>query len=124
MTDKPFFKQRDNLPEYPAGDECLLRELLHPARDPVKLDYSIAYARVEPHGRTLDHFLHQSEVYYVIKGEGIMYLDHQPYRVETGHCYYIPPRCRQWLQNTADTDFEFLCIVNPPWSAEQEEVVE
>jgi mannose-6-phosphate isomerase-like protein (cupin superfamily) len=120
----PLFKHQADVQGIIAGDKCQLWQLLHPAHDAVQLDYSIAYAKVEVSGRTLNHVLHQSEVYYVIRGEGLMYLDGVAYAVRSGSCYYIPPRCEQWLQNTGETDFEFICIVNPPWQAQQEEILE
>lgn len=124
MSDQPFIKHRDSARQIVAGDGCFLRELLHPDNDPVALPYSLAYAYVEAGGRTLDHLLEQSEVYYVIAGRGTMVLDDVPHTVETGSSYYIPAGCRQWLQNDGETRFEFLCIVAPPWTADGETVLE
>jgi mannose-6-phosphate isomerase-like protein (cupin superfamily) len=120
----PIVKHRQQVNPILAGDLCHLREFFHPGRDAVSLRYSIAYATVEPGGRSLKHLLQQSEVYYVIRGQGTMYLDGQPHAVQTGSCFYIPPHCEQWLQNDGDELFEFICIVDPPWTAEEEEILE
>lgn len=120
----PFVQHQDLIPEAIAGDRCFLRELLHPQRFPVALGYSLAYAYVEPYGRTLDHVLEQSEVYYVLTGEGTMFLDDTAHAVTAGSYFYIPPGCRQWLRNDGASRFEFLCIVEPPWSDEGETVLE
>jgi mannose-6-phosphate isomerase-like protein (cupin superfamily) len=36
---------------------------------------------------------------------------------------YIPPKGVQYIENTGDSDLEFLCIVDPPWFPEAEEEV-
>jgi mannose-6-phosphate isomerase-like protein (cupin superfamily) len=118
----PSIKHLSTIPAIVAGDGCILREIFHPERDPVPIRYSLAHAYVEPGGRTHDHFLEQSEVYYVIAGTGTMYLNGEPIDVAAGSSYYIPPHCSQYLINTGPERFEFLCIVDPPWSAEGETV--
>ena len=120
----PHVGHRDQVPEIIAGDGCVLRELLHPERSPVSIGYSLAHAFVEPGGRTKEHHLGQSEVYYVIAGSAVMYLDGEAHEVSAGSFYYIPPGCRQHLVNTGSERFEFLCIVDPPWTAEEEVVEE
>lgn len=121
---KPVVVHRDELDSITAGDKCTLTELFHPARNPVDLHYSLAYAFVEPNGRTLDHVLEQSEVYYIIRGEGTMYLDDEPHKVTEGSSYYIPAGCSQWLQNDSEGRIEFLVIVDPPWTEEGETINE
>lgn len=119
----PLLKHLGDVEEIVAADLCRLREILHPARDPVQIRYSLARAIVDPGESTLEHHINQSEVYYVISGEGTMHLDGREYPVRAGSAYYIPPGCRQYLVNTTGEPFEFLCIVDPPWTAEGETVV-
>lgn len=121
-ADTPILKRLESIPEIVAGDGCFLREIFHPDRDPVAIGHSLAHARVEPGGRTLEHWLGQSEIYYVIAGSATMYLDGVAHAVAAGSSYYIPSGCRQYLVNAGPERFEFLCIVDPPWSAEQEVV--
>lgn len=121
---KPVVKHLQDIPQIVAGDQCLLQQLFHPNSDPVKTHYSLAYAYLEPGGRTLNHKLEQSETYYIIAGTGTMYLDGEPHSVKTGSSYYIPPQCEQWLQNEGETRLEFLVIVDPPWTADEETILE
>lgn len=123
MSEKPYVGHVGERTEIVAGDGCFLRELLHPQRDPAPIGYSLAYAYVEPAGSTKDHWLEQNEVYYIIAGQGTMFLDQQPIAVSAGSYYYIPPRCHQWLRNDGDTRLEFLCIVDPPWTDEGEVIL-
>ena len=41
----------------------------------------------------------------------------------TAHCaVYIPPNSTQYIVNTGDSPLEFLCIVDPAWHREDEEI--
>jgi mannose-6-phosphate isomerase-like protein (cupin superfamily) len=60
--------------EFIAGDGTLLRELLHPDKQPLELRYSLAHA-VVPIGKTsIPHSLTTSEVYYILSGSGEMHI--------------------------------------------------
>ena len=43
--------------------------------------------------------------------------------VEPGCVVHIPPGTVQWVENTGDIPFRFLCIVSPPWRADDDERV-
>lgn len=117
-----IIKDRERLEQIVAGDGCFLTELFHPDRDAAALRYSLAYAYVEAQGCTLDHVLEQTEVYYIIRGTGIMHLNGKAYAIKAGSCYYVPAQCRQWLENQGTERLEFLVIVDPPWTAQGETV--
>jgi mannose-6-phosphate isomerase-like protein (cupin superfamily) len=122
--DKAYINTITAIEPFVAGDGCVLRELLHPERHPVAQGYSLAHAYVEPGGRTADHYLEQSEVYYILSGQGTMFLDGVAHPVAAGSYFYIPGRMSQWLRNDGDGRIEFLCIVDPPWSSQGETISE
>jgi mannose-6-phosphate isomerase-like protein (cupin superfamily) len=109
--------------EFVAGDNTILREVLHPAKQEVSLRYSLAHATVRPGEVSLPHRLATSEVYYILEGKGIMHIDGEQAEVGPGHSVYIPPHGVQSIRNTGKTDLKFLCIVDPAWRAEDEEVL-
>ncbi|MGF1460134.1 MAG: cupin domain-containing protein [Leptolyngbyaceae cyanobacterium] len=105
-----------------AGDHTQLRELLHPDKQPLALRYSLAHA-VVPVGQTsVDHALKTSEVYYIISGQGDMYINEETQTVSAGDAIYIPPKARQHIHNTGSEPLVFICIVDPAWQAEDETV--
>ncbi len=111
-------------PEIVANDDSRLRELLHPANDGVNPGFSVAYAVVEPGGATVPHRLKTStEVYYVIDGRATVHVGDEVRAVEPGCVVHIPPGTVQWVENTGDIPFRFLCIVSPPWRADDDERV-
>lgn len=122
-----FVRQLDKCNVITALDGTILRELLNPLRDgtDLKLRYSIAHALVPVGKSSLPHKLTKaSEVYYFLEGEGVMHVDEEALEVGSGSLVYVPPNATQYLDNTGKQDISFLCIVDPYWRPEDEELVE
>lgn len=117
-----FIKDLENCKEFAAGDDSHLRELFHPDKEDLAIRYSLAHAVVNPGRATRPHSLKNSEVYYILKGEGIMHINEESANVHPGHAVYIPPGSRQYIQNTGESDLIFVCIVDPAWRPEDEKV--
>jgi mannose-6-phosphate isomerase-like protein (cupin superfamily) len=106
-----------------AGDHTVLRELLHPAKEHLSIRYSLAHAEVKPGETSSPHRLKTSEVYYILEGEGIMHINDESAGVHGGQAIYIPPHSIQYIHNTGRTWLKFICIVDPAWRTEDEEVL-
>jgi mannose-6-phosphate isomerase-like protein (cupin superfamily) len=52
-----------------------------------------------------------------------MHIDRESARVSSGCAVYIPPRATQYIKNIGKSDLVFLCIVDPAWRKEDEEVI-
>ena len=107
-----------------AGDNTLLRELLHPVRNGAAIRYSLAHAKLARGTASLPHRLKTSEVYYFISGQGRMHVDGEVTSVGPEQVLYVPPGAVQHVENTGTDELVFLCIVDPAWRAEDEEVPE
>ncbi len=118
-----FIRELNDCPEFVAGDNCVLREILHPDKADLELRYSLAHAVVKPGLTTWKHRLRTSEVYYILEGEGMMHIDDESRSVKPGSTIYIPPRAVQSITNIGKADLKFICIVDPAWRAEDEEVL-
>jgi len=118
-----FIKDLKDCSEFFAGDNTILRELLHPDKADLNIRYSLAHAILKPGKTSQPHKLKTSEVYYILEGEGIMYIDNETEKVSPGQAVYIPPNSRQYIHNSGTSDLKFLCIVDPAWSKEDEEVL-
>ena len=113
----------DQVTAFAAGDETLLKEVLHPKNERLDLPYSLAHASLEPGERSLSHRLQSStEVYVVLEGRGRVTCDGERQEVTPGAVVLIPPGAEQHVLNTGKTTLRFLCIVSPPWSEEDEVV--
>lgn len=110
--------------EFVAGDQTILRELLHPAKQDIRLRYSVAHGKLAPGLRSKWHVLASAEVYYFVAGSGRFTIDAETCSVEAGSAIYVPPGGRQSVENTGTTELEFLCLVDPAWKVEDEVVLE
>jgi mannose-6-phosphate isomerase-like protein (cupin superfamily) len=121
-----LLKRLSDCPQSIALDDSIICELLNPLHEQanLKLNYSLAHATVKPETATLPHrFKTASEVYYILKGRGIMHINEQSADVGPGTTIYIPPMANQYIENKGQEDLEFLCIVYPPWQPDAEERV-
>jgi len=117
-----FIKKLKDCPKFISGDNAILRELLHADKGNFKFRYSLAHAVVKPGKVTTAHKLKTTEVYYIVKGSGLMHIDKKVSKVTSGCAIYIPPRSTQYIKNTGKSNLEFLCIVDPAWRKEDEEI--
>ncbi|TXT56927.1 MAG: Mannose-6-phosphate isomerase [Candidatus Thorarchaeota archaeon] len=120
-----LIRKFDDCEEIIANDETRLRELLNPAHEksPLKMQYSIAHAIVEPGKASIPHLIEgSSEVYFILHGRGLMHIEDETVLVYPGDTIYIPPGAVQYIENDGKTELAFLCLVSPPWTAERDKV--
>jgi mannose-6-phosphate isomerase-like protein (cupin superfamily) len=110
--------------EFVAGDKSRLRELLHPGKMQLSIGYSLAHGYVDPGCYSLRHRLRSSEVYYFIAGRGAFTVGDRVVQVTRGDVVYVPPETDQSLVNTGMDPIEFLCLVDPAWKREDEDILE
>jgi mannose-6-phosphate isomerase-like protein (cupin superfamily) len=118
-----FIRELKDCEEFIAGDNCALREILHPDKEDLALRYSLAHAIVKPGDTTWAHRLKASEIYYILEGEGVMHIENETAPVLPGSTVYIPPMAKQCITNSGKTDLAFICIVDPAWRKEDEEIL-
>jgi len=118
-----FIKDLYDCDEFFAGDNTILRELLHPDKADLKIRYSLAHATVKPGMTSTPHRLRTSEVYYILEGEGVMYINGESVKVRPCQAIYIPPNSTQYIHNPGKVDLIFICIVDPAWRKQDEEVL-
>jgi mannose-6-phosphate isomerase-like protein (cupin superfamily) len=108
--------------EFTGGDRTKIREILNPLKEKLDLRYSLAHAMLKEGEKALPHRLKTSEVYYILQGSGTMHINDEQREVSEKQAVYIPPNSVQYIENTGDDELLFLCIVDPAWREEDEEV--
>ena len=110
------------IPAFKAGDDTLLKEVLHPKNDNIDCAFSLASASLGPGECSLPHRLTGSETYFFTAGQGSIFIEGKEHKVASGHVVFVPPNAEQYVRNDGGVDLEFLCIVSPAWSEDGEEV--
>ncbi len=110
--------------EITSGDGCRLREIFNPLHEDLNLGYSFAIARLGPGESATRHRLKSSEVYYILTGQGELDIGQDTIEVQPGQTIYVPPRAEQRIRNTGRDELSFICIVDPAWRSEDEEILE
>jgi mannose-6-phosphate isomerase-like protein (cupin superfamily) len=117
-----LIQKLNDCPEFIAGDATLLRELLHPDKQPIAIRYSLAHAIVPVGQTSTPHALATTEVYYILSGQGEMHIAEEVQTVEPGDAIYIPPHAKQFIHNSGTEPLIFICMVDPAWQKADETV--
>ncbi len=108
---------------YITKDSSIIRELMHPHVHGNK-NQSLAEAIVPPNSKTLLH-LHRTseEIYYILEGEGRMFLGDRVFMVSKGDIILIPPKMPHGIANTGTSLLRLLCCCSPPYSHEDTQLI-
>jgi mannose-6-phosphate isomerase-like protein (cupin superfamily) len=113
-----FVTSRAYIAAYVTRDGSLIRELMHPNASDAR-HQSLAEATVLPGQTTQEHFHRQTEeLYYVLSGRGVMFLNGEERTIEAGDTVLIPPLARHCVTNRGNEPLVFLCCCSPPYSHE------
>ena len=113
-------KKLQNIDAIEGNEGTKIRQIFHPHNTLNGIRYSISHSTVLSGKKSVPHKMKTSEVYYILEGEGILYIDDESHHVSKDQVVYIPPNSKQYMENTGTSDLKFLCIVDPAWRQEDE----
>ncbi len=104
--------------EYVTKDGSKVRELIHP-RHTGESRLSVAVARIAG-GQSTRRHLHvkSEEVYYILRGSGVVHVGGERREVGAGDAVLIPPGTPHSAVNTGREELVILCACSPPYSHE------
>ena len=101
-----------------------IKQFFHPHNTLNGINYSLAQFTLEPGKKSKLHKIKSSEIYYVLEGNGEIYVDENIYHLGKNDSVYVPPNSKQFIENKGKVDLRFLCIVEPAWKVEDEILLE
>ncbi len=114
-----------DLPAFVAGDATTIREVLHPKNEALPITYSLAHASLAPGASSYPHILEkQNELYIFLKGSGQVFIGAESSPATAGDVVLVPAGQKQYVHNSGAEELVFLCIVDPPWTKEDEVILE
>ena len=101
---------------YVTKDGSLIRELMHPDRQPVR-QQSLAEATLQPGQATAAHrHARSEEIYHVTHGAGLMTLGEERFAVAAGDTVLIAPGTAHHIEATGSVPLTILCCCSPAYS--------
>jgi mannose-6-phosphate isomerase-like protein (cupin superfamily) len=79
---------------------------------------SITIVEMEPGGIQHVHAHESEQMYYIMEGSGLMTLDDEQQRVETGDCIFFSSFSRHGLENIGGTILRYLSAASPSFEKE------
>jgi len=119
-----ILKKVQNIDLIDGGEGTGIRQIFHPHNTLNGIRYSISHSELKSGKKSKLHQLKSSEVYYIIHGEGMLHVDEEVSKISKDQVIYIPPKSKQYIENTGKDPLKFLCIVDPAWKQEDEIVLE
>ncbi len=109
---------RDRSAPFITKDGSAIRSILDRTNSTAR-NQSLAEATIPPGGTTQEHYHPQAEeIYYVLRGRGVMTLAGERREVAAGDGILIPPGTRHAIRNVGRVPLVILCCCAPPYSHE------
>jgi mannose-6-phosphate isomerase-like protein (cupin superfamily) len=109
---------RKSAQEFVTKDGSTIREILAPSNSSLELQ-SLAEATLSP-GQSTErhHHVKTEEIYYVLKGTGLMEVGVEHQNIGPEDAIVIPPGSDHRLTNTGHENLVFLCCCSPAYTHE------
>ena len=111
--------------EFIEGEEgAKIKQYFQPHNTLNGINYSIAQFSLDIGKKTKLHRIKSSEIYYILEGEGKLKIDDGIFYLKINDSAYVPPDSKQLIENVGSKKLRFLCIVEPAWKADNDEILE
>ena len=117
-------KKLPEVPEIEGSEGTKIRQIFHPHNTLSGIRYSVAHFSLDRGKKSQLHKIKSSEIYYILEGQGILYVDDDKIQVSKDDSVYIPPMSKQYIENVGNAKLKLLCIVDPAWRKEDESLLE
>ena len=101
-----------------------IKQYFHPHNTLNGINYSLAQFTLETGKKSKRHKMKSSEIYYILEGSGKLTVNEESHILQKDDSAYVPPNAEQFIENSGGEDLKFLCIVEPAWKADDEELLE
>lgn len=117
-------KKFESLDKIQGNEGTTIRQIFHPHNTFNGINHSLAHFVLEQGKKSLLHKMKSSETYYILEGEGRIHINDEIFDVQKNDSVFVPPMSKQFIENSGKTELKFLCIVDPPWTQEDEIILE
>ena len=115
-----LIKNHKNSTKITGSDGAIIYDLLKPQHVKNAIRYSLAYVNLSRRKSTIPHIMKTSEVYYILEGKGVLYINDKSKNVRVGDVIFVLPGSKQHIENSGSKNLKLLCIVDPAWKKDDE----
>jgi Mannose-6-phosphate isomerase len=117
-------KQNSKIDFVKGYEGTKIKQYFHPQDTINEIKYSLAQFTLDIGKKTKLHKIKSSEIYYILEGKGKLKINEKIFSLEKDDSAYVPPNSNQFIENIGSTELRFLCIVEPAWKVEDEDILE
>ena len=117
-------KQNSKIDFIENDEGAKIKQYFHPHNTLNGINYSVAQFSLDIGKKTKLHKIKSSEIYYILEGKGNLKINEKIFYLEKDDSVYVTPNSKQFIENTGSENLRFLCIAEPPWKSEDEEILE
>ena len=114
----------DTLDKIQGAEGTTIRQIFHPHNTLDGINHSLAHFVLEQGKRSILHKMKSSETYYILEGNGKIHVNDEIFEVTKNDAIFVPPMSKQFIENSGTDELKFLCIVDPPWTQDDEIILE
>ena len=107
-----------------GAEGTTIRQIFHPHNTFDGINHSLAHFVLEQGKRSTLHKMKTSETYYILEGSGKLHVNDEVIEVSKNDAVFVPPMSKQFIENSGSSPLKFLCIVDPPWTQDDEILLE
>jgi mannose-6-phosphate isomerase-like protein (cupin superfamily) len=121
---KMSLKQNSKINFVKGNEGTKIKQYFHPYNTLNEIKYSLAQFTLDISKKTKLHKIKSSEIYYILEGKGKLKINEKIFYLEKDDSAYVPPNSTQFIENIGTKELRFLCIVEPAWKIEDENILE
>ena len=107
-----------------GSENVKIKQYFDPKNTSNGINYSLAQFSLEIGEKTKLHKIKSSEIYYILEGKGKLKINDEVFALKINDSAYVPPNSKQFIKNNGNENLRFLCIVEPAWKPEDDELLE
>ena len=117
-------KENSKIEIFNGKEGSQIKQYFNPNNTSNGINYSLAQFSLEVGKKTKLHRIKSSEIYYILEGKAKLKINDEIFNLEKNDSAYVPPNSKQFIENNGKENLCFLCIVEPEWKAEDDEILE
>jgi len=117
-------KENSKIEKIKAEEGTDIKQYFNPHNTLNGINYSLAQFTLESGKKTKLHRIKSSEIYYILQGKAELKINDEWFELGENDSAYVPPNSKQFIKNNGNENLCFLCIVEPAWKSEDDQLLE